>query len=104
MRVKRARLVFSQSCSVFWRVVSRRLRIISLSLSLSTATSPLAFPDLAREISLGHRGRHVGDRPDLIGQIRRQLVDVVGQVLPDTADLDRDRRRLPELTLSPNLA
>ena len=42
MRVKRSRLVFSQSCSVFWRIVSRRLRIISLSLSLSTATSPLA--------------------------------------------------------------
>ena len=42
MRVKRSRFVFSQSCSVFWRVVSRRLRIISLSLSLSTATSPLA--------------------------------------------------------------
>ena len=42
MRVKRSRLVFSQSCSVFCRVVSRRLRIISLSLSLRTATSPLA--------------------------------------------------------------
>ena len=42
MRVKRSRLVLSQSCSVFWRMVSRRLRIISLSRSLSTATSPLA--------------------------------------------------------------
>ena len=42
MRVKRSRFVFSQSCSVFWRIVSRRLRIISLSLSLRTATSPLA--------------------------------------------------------------
>ena len=35
MRVDRARWVFSQSCSVFLRVVSRRLRIISLMLSLS---------------------------------------------------------------------
>ena len=42
MRVKRSRFVFSQSCSVFWRIVSRRLRIISLSRSLRTATSPLA--------------------------------------------------------------
>ena len=42
MRVKRSRFVLSQSCSMFCRVVSRRLRIISLSLSLSTATSPLA--------------------------------------------------------------
>ena len=42
MRVKRSRFVFSQSCSTFCRVVSRRLRIISLSLSFRTATSPLA--------------------------------------------------------------
>ena len=48
MRVKRSRLVFSQSCSVFWRVVSRRLRIISLSLSLRTATSPLASTPTCR--------------------------------------------------------
>ena len=40
--MKRSRFVFSQSCSMFWRVVSRRLRIISLSLSFRTATSPLA--------------------------------------------------------------
>ena len=36
-----ARLVFSQSCSVFFCVVSRRLRIISLMVSFSAATSPL---------------------------------------------------------------
>ena len=48
MRVKRSRLVFSQSCSVFCRVVSRRLRIISLSLSLRTATSPLASTPTCR--------------------------------------------------------
>ena len=45
MRVKRSRFVFNQSCSTFCRVVSRRLRIISLSLSLRTATSPLASTD-----------------------------------------------------------
>ena len=37
-----ARLVFSQSCSVFFCVVSRRLTIIWLMLSLSDATSPWA--------------------------------------------------------------
>ena len=37
-----ARLVFSQSCSVFFSVVSFRLRIISLMLSFSAATSPCA--------------------------------------------------------------
>ncbi len=37
-----ARFVFSQSCSVFFWVVSLRLRIISLMLSLSAATSPRA--------------------------------------------------------------
>ncbi len=42
IRVKRSRFVFSQSCSTFSLVVSRRLRIISLSVSLRMATSPLA--------------------------------------------------------------
>jgi hypothetical protein len=42
MLVKCARFVFSQSCSTFSLVVSRRLRIISLSLSFRAATSPLA--------------------------------------------------------------
>ena len=37
-----ARLVLSQSCSVFLAVVSLRLRIISFMLSLSAATSPAA--------------------------------------------------------------
>ncbi len=183
MRVNRSRLVFSQSCSVFWRVVSRRLRIISLSLSFSTATSPLASTptcrvrspsvtavatsaiartwlvrlaaswltlsvrsfqtpgdlgrlrlpaelaldaDLARDardlggeavelidhrvdgvlqleelaldvggdllaqIAVGDGGRHLGDVADLAGEVAGHQVDVVGQVLPDAADLDRD--------------
>ena len=42
IRLNFARLVFSQSCSVFLRVVSRRLRIISLMVSFSAATSPRA--------------------------------------------------------------
>ena len=42
MLVKRAMLVLSQSCSLLRSVVSRRLAIIVLMLSLSSATSPLA--------------------------------------------------------------
>src|SRR5205814_882337 len=48
MRVKRARCVFSQSCSVFLRVVSFRLRIISLMLSFNEATSPDASTVMER--------------------------------------------------------
>ena len=43
-----ARLVFSQSCSVFLLVVSRKLRIISLMVSLRTATSPCASTVIER--------------------------------------------------------
>ena len=42
MRLNLARFVFSQSCSVFFCVVSRRLRIISLIVSVRAATSPWA--------------------------------------------------------------
>src|SRR3981081_3266110 len=42
MLVNLARLVFSQSCSVLTSVVSRKLPIIVLMLSLSSATSPRA--------------------------------------------------------------
>ncbi len=42
MRVKRARLVLSQSWSELFCVVSRRLLIISLMLSFRAATSPRA--------------------------------------------------------------
>ena len=48
MRLNLARLVFSQSCSVFFCVVSFRLRIISLMLSLSAATSPCASTVIER--------------------------------------------------------
>ena len=51
MLVKRARLVLSQSCSVFVSVVRRRLSIIVLMLSLSSATSPRASTWIERERS-----------------------------------------------------
>ena len=43
-----ARFVLSQSCSLFFCVVSRRLRIISLMLSFSAATSPWASTAIER--------------------------------------------------------
>ena len=43
-----ARLVFSQSCSVFFSVVSRRFTIISLRLFFSASTSPLASTEMLR--------------------------------------------------------
>ena len=43
--------------------------------------------NLTREVALGHGGGHFRDRADLIGQVGRQLVDVVGQVLPDPRHL-----------------
>src|SRR5438477_420616 len=177
MLVNLARLVFSQSCSVLTSVVRRRLRIMVLMLSLSSATSPrastwiervrspwvtavatsaiartwvvrlaasrftlpvstfhvpeapgtfawppsrpstptsraLRYPtryrfelahhgvdgvlelrdlalrvhrDLARQVAARHRGRHLGDRAHLGGQVRGQQVHVLRQVLPRAA-------------------
>ncbi len=48
MRVKRARFVLSQSCSVFLSVVSLRLRIISLTLRFSASSSPRASTAMER--------------------------------------------------------
>ena len=46
--VNRARLVLSQSCSWFLRVVSRKLRIISLTFSVRSPTSPCAPTSIVR--------------------------------------------------------
>ena len=59
--------------------------------------------DLLCQVALGHRRRHVGDRAHLIGQVGRELVDVVGEVLPDAGDLGR-LRLAAELALDPDLA
>ena len=58
---------------------------------------------LPREIALGDRGRDLGDCAHLTGQIGGQLVDVVGQVLPDAGDLRR-LRLAAELALDADLA
>src|SRR5881275_2501686 len=104
MRVNFARFVFSQSCSWLRSVVARRLSIIVLMLSLSSATSPRASTwidrvrspfvtavapfdaDLARHVRdlLGERRqgiRHVvdrvGERSDLALRFDRQLLTQV---------------------------
>ena len=38
--------------------------------------------DRLRHVAVRHRGRHLGDVADLVGQVARHEVDVVGQVLP----------------------
>ena len=60
--------------------------------------------DLLAQVAVGHRGGHLGDVAHLAGQVAGHQVDVVGQVLPDAADLDRDRGGLTELALGADLA
>ena len=65
--------------------------------------------DRARQVALGHGGRHLGDGAHLAGQVGGQQIDVAGQVLPGArgarhvglsaeaafhADLARHRRHL----------
>ena len=99
-----ARLVFSQSCSVFFCVVSFRLTIIWLMLSLSERDLALGLDvDRPREIALGHGGRDVGDGAHLRGQVAGELVDVVGE-LPPGADRARHLGLTAELALDADLA
>ena len=78
-----ARLVFSQSCSLFFWVVSFRLPIIWLMLSLSCGDLALRFDvDGSGQIALGHGGGDVGDRAHLGGQVAGELIHVVGQLPP----------------------
>ena len=59
--------------------------------------------DRAGEVALGHRGRHVGDRAHLVGQVGGELVDVVGQVAPQAGGA-RHARLAAELALDADLA
>ena len=47
--------------------------------------------DLSRQVAARHRGRHFGDVSHLRREVRRQQVDVVGEVLPGAADAGHDR-------------
>jgi hypothetical protein len=48
--------------------------------------------DLLAQVAVGDRRGHLGDVAHLSGQVAGHEVDVVGQVLPDAAHFDRDRR------------
>ena len=59
--------------------------------------------DLAREVALGHRGGDLGDRAHLRREVRRELVDVLGQAAP-RADDALDLGLAAELALGADLA
>ena len=59
--------------------------------------------DRARQVALGHRGRHFGDGAHLGGQVGGELVDVVGEVAPQ-AGRARHARLAAELALDAHLA
>ena len=83
MRLNLARLVFSQSCSLFLSVVSLRLRIISLIVSLSAAISPWASTAIDRVRSpLVTAVATSAMARTWRGQVGGELVDVLGQRLP----------------------
>src|SRR5204863_398708 len=44
------------------------------------------YGDLAREVTVGHGDRHVGDVADLVGEVAGHGIDVVRQVLPRAGD------------------
>ena len=60
--------------------------------------------NLLAQVAVRDRRRHLGDVSHLTGQVAGHEVDVVGQVLPDAADLDRDCRGLTELAFGSDLA
>src|SRR5690606_14106777 len=59
--------------------------------------------DRARQVALGHRGRHVGDRAHLVGQIGGELVHVVGEIAPQ-AGRTGHARLTAELAFDADLA
>ena len=83
MRLNLARLVLSQSCSVFFCVVSLQVADHLVDVVLERRHFALRLDrDRAGQVALGHGGGHFGDRAHLRGQVGRELVHVVGEVLP----------------------
>ena len=78
-----ARFVFSQSCSVFFSVVSFRFAIIWLRLFLSSSSSPCASTVICpREIAARHRRCDVCDCAHLKREAVCHRVHVVGERAP----------------------
>ena len=83
MRLNLARLVFSQSCSVFFCVVSLQVADHLVDGVLQRRHLALGLDrDRPRQVALGDGGGHLGDGAHLRGQVGGELVDVVGQALP----------------------
>ncbi len=59
--------------------------------------------DLLGEVAAGHGDRDVGNVSDLRGEVRRQQVHVIGEVLPGAGDA-RDLGLTTELALGADLA
>src|SRR5439155_218434 len=59
--------------------------------------------DLLREVSICHSGRDFGDVPNLVRQIRRHRVHVIGEVVRGTGD-DLDLRLAAELSFGADFA
>ena len=77
----------SRATRVTCSAKSRSVSVSELIVSASSATSPVADDgDLLRQVALGHRGRHLGDRAHLAGQVGRHRVHRVGEVLPGAGD------------------
>ena len=74
--------------------------MVSFSCRISPRTSTVIFFD---KVAGRHGGRHFGDVADLGGEVGRQQVDVVGQVLPHAGDA-RHLRLAAELALGADLA
>jgi hypothetical protein len=83
MRLKRARLVLSQSCSAFFKRLFLEVADHLVDRVLERGHLARRFHrDRAGKVALGHGGRHVGDRAHLVGEVGGELVHVVGQVAP----------------------
>src|SRR5207244_2038676 len=55
------------------------------------------------QVAAGNRGGHLGDVTDLVGEIRRHEVDVIGKVFPGSAD-SLHLRLAAELSFGTNFA
>ena len=81
----------SQSCSAF---TARRVAQVADHLVdvFGELTDLAAGADLdrSREVALGDGGRDLADRADLRGELRGELVDVVGEVFPQTGGAGDD--------------
>ena len=100
----RARFVFSQSCSSLRVVVSRRLAIIWLMLSLSSATSPCASTVIDRVRSPWVTAVDTSAiARTCVVRFDGELVHVLGQVAPGAGDA-LDLGLAAELALGAHLA